>query len=548
MFVLDKEMNVRLWNKSAELLFDWKEEEVIGQPLPIIPEFEAEKFSHLFTRILSGEFVTNIKAKRMRKDGFLIDTLITPSPWYDTMNNIKGYIAIISDLTDYVQLQKELQYQQQRMKSIAFIDYLTGLPNRRLFEENLKQQLEIAKSTLSYFVLMFLDLDGFKYINDTLGHEIGDRLLKEVAHRLSSCRIGTTIISRLGGDEFAVIISDIKNLNEINGIAQQYLQLFESPFAIGKNDLFITASIGICIFPESGTTSHDLIKNADLAMYRAKDEGKNKYEIFLPSLNTGTYKKFSLQNDLRKAVQEKSIFLVYQPRIDTRTNKIIGVEALARWRHPKWGMVSPPEFISIAEELGLIHVLGEQLLFIACQDNKKWQDKGLPAIKVSVNYSALQFSNENIVETIEKVLLQTGLEPKWLEIEITETVVLKNEDSILSKLQQLKDMGISIAIDDFGTGYSSLSYVKKIKPNTVKIDKSFIQQIPDDIENTEIATAIVKLFHKLNIDVVAEGVETNEQWAYLRDIHCHELQGYLFSPPVSTVEFERLLKKKKMCP
>lgn len=543
MFVLNKEAKVLLWNKAAETLFNWTEEEVKGKPLQIIPEIEEERFQNLFTSIMSGKTITALKSKRMKKDGSLIDVFIQPLPWYDENKNIKGYLAILYDLTIYNQLHNSLQDQQKKVESITYFDYLTGLPNRKYFEEQLAKKLENAKKTFSYLVLFFLDLDGFKYINDTLGHEVGDQLLKEVVLRLQLLRENTSFVSRLGGDEFAIIITDMNDIREMNGIAKDYLQLFEAPFYIGSHELFITTSIGISVFPDSGSTNYNLIKYADLAMYRAKDEGKNRFEIFFPDMNINTYKKFSLQNDLRKAIQHNDIFLLYQPRIDSKTNEIIGAEALARWTHPKWGIVSPLEFISLAEELGLINALGEKLLLNACQENKKWQDNGLPPIRISVNFSALQFSDENIVETVEEVLLQSGLEPKWLEIEITETVVLKNESSILSKLEKLKSRGISIAIDDFGTGYSALSYLKKIKPDTVKIDKSFIQQIPADNESTEITTAIIKLFQKLNINVVAEGVETTAQWIYLRDNQCNELQGYLFSKPVSAEEFQTLLKK-----
>lgn len=548
LIALDSNMTVKYWNKPSEKMFGWKEEEVLGQAFPIIPDFEAEKFKKMFAGIMAGHSMPSTEAKRLRKDGTLIDAMISPLPWYDGNRNVKGYLVVINDITNYKNIEDELRNQEEKAEHMAYFDYLTGLPNRRLFEEELKRKFEEAKHSQSVLALMFLDLDGFKFLNDTLGHNIGDKLLKEVAFRLSNIRRVTDFVSRLGGDEFTVILSNLKELDEIHDVAQQILKLFELPFRVENYELFITTSIGISLYPYGSNNIQDLVKNADLAMYRAKDEGKNKYQIFSPTMNISMYKKFTLQNDLRKAVQEKNIFLLYQPRIDSKSNKIVGAEALARWKHPEWGIVSPEEFITLAEESGLINTLGEQLLYMVCTQNKKWQDQGYDPIKISVNFSALQFLQVNIVDTVENILAATGLEPKWLEIEITETVVMENEANIALKLEQLREMGISIAIDDFGTGYSSLSYLKKLKPSTVKIDRSFIQQIPIDIENTEIATAIIKLSEKLKIDVVAEGVETSEQYAYLRKIHCNEMQGYLFSKPIATEEFERILKIGKCLP
>lgn len=548
LIALDSNMIVQYWNKTSEKMFGWKEEEVVGQAFPIIPDFESVKFKKMFEGIMAGNSVPSIEAKRLRKDGTLIDATISPMPWYDNDQKVKGYLVLINDITNYKHIEDELRNQEEKTEHMAYFDYLTGLPNRRLFEEELRRNFEEAKQSQSVLALMFLDLDGFKFLNDTLGHKIGDKLLKEVAYRLNNIRRLKDFVSRIGGDEFTVILPNLKELDEIHDVAQDILKLFELPFRVDNYELFITTSIGISLYPYGSNNIQDLVKNADLAMYRAKDEGKNKYQIFSPTMNISTYKKFTLQNDLRKAVQEKNIFLLYQPRVDSKSNKIVGAEALARWKHPEWGVVSPEEFITLAEESGLINTIGEQLLYEACTQNKKWQDQGYDPIKISVNFSALQFLQANIVDTVEKILAATELDPKWLEIEITETVVMENEANIALKLEQLREMGISIAIDDFGTGYSSLSYLKKLKPSTVKIDKSFIQQIPIDIENTEIATAVIKLSEKLKIDVVAEGVETCEQYAYLRKIHCHELQGYLFSKPIPTEEFESLLEKGECLP
>lgn len=674
--IIDTNFNVRMWNKGAEETFWWKESEVIGQPYPIIPDSEKNKFIKMHSLIINGESLVEIEAKRQRKDGTLLHTIIKTFPWIDGSGHIIGSIAVIKDVTeqkkneqrlaltlkklkdfqyaldasatvtitdidgkilyandrfceiskftrdeligkthhlvnsgyhsrDYFQkmwetitegkvwngevrnktkdgeiwwanativpfidkdhkpyqymairtditeqkrIENELQVQKEKVERVAYFDYLTGLPNRKLFEDELRQKLEEAKTNQQMFALMVLDLDGFKFINDTIGHTIGDKLLKEVAAKLNHVRKMTDIVARIGGDEFAIIVSDMKEMDAIHQIAQDLLAIFQYPFSIDGYEFYITACIGISLYPYGGESVVSLIQNADLALYRAEEMGKNQYEIFSPTMNVGAFKKFSLKNDLRRAVQEKQIFTLYQPKIDSKTNKIVGAEALARWEHPEWGIVSPVEFISLAEETGLINMIGEQILLEACDQNKKWQDAGLSPIKVSVNFSALQFLQANIVDSVENILHTTGLDPKWLEIELTETVVMKNETTTLLKLKQLRDLGVSIAIDDFGTGFSSLSYLKKIKPNTVKIDKSFVQEIPTDIENTEIATAIIKLAEKLKIKVVAEGVETTEQVTYLRKIHCDEFQGYYFSKPIAASAFERLLKSGHCLP
>lgn len=667
--IIDAYNNVKLWNKGAEDTFWWKETEVKGRQYPIIPDCEKDKFIKMHSRIINGESLKGIEAKRQRKDGTLLHTIINTFPWFDRNGNITGSIAVIKDVTEqkkneqrlaltfkklkdfqyaldasatvsitdkdgkilYVndrfceisrftrdeligkthrlvnsghhsqehfqtmwetitkgkvwngevrnktkdgeiwwanatvvpfvdrnnkpyqymairtditeqkRIENELQVQKQKVERVAYFDYLTGLPNRKLFEEELRQKLEEAKVNQHMFALLLLDLDGFKFINDTIGYKIGDKLLKEVAAKLNHVRKTNEFVARIGGDEFA-IVSAMNEVDTIHQIAKGLLAIFESPFLIDGYEFYITACIGISLYPYGGESVDSLIQNADLALCRAEEMGKNQYEIFSPTMNVGAYKKFSLKNDLRKAVQENQIFTLYQPKVDSKSNKIVGAEALARWEHPEWGVVSPDEFISLAEETGLINLIGEQILLEACDQNKKWQNAGLPPIKVSVNFSALQFLQADIVDTVENVLSTTGLEPKWLEIELTETVVMKNETTTLLKLKQLRDLGVSIAIDDFGTGFSSLSYLKKIKPNTVKIDKSFVQEIPIDIENTEIATAIIKLAEKLKIKVVAEGVETIEQVSYLRKIHCNEFQGYFYSKPIPTNEFERLLK------
>lgn len=552
-FALDASATVSITDSEGTILYvndrfcdttNFTRDELIGNNHRLVNSgyHPKEYFQTMWDTISKGK-VWSGEVRNRSKDGRIWWANATIIPFLDKENKPYQYIAVRSDITDRKRMEEELQNQKQRVEQFAYFDYLTGLPNRRLFEVELKRKLDEAIKNQTKLALLFLDLDGFKFINDTLGHEIGDKLLRDVSQRLNQNRRVTDFVSRLGGDEFTIIVSDVEEIEEIYHIAQQTLELFEWPFLIASYELFISTSIGVSLYPHGGNSFNDLIRNADLAMYRAKDLGKNNYVIYSPTLNVGSYKKFSLKNDLRKAIQEKEIFTLYQPKVDSKTNKIVGVEALARWEHPEWGVVSPEEFIPLAEETGLINTLGEQILLQACVQNKKWQDEGHHPIKMSVNFSALQFLQADIVGSVENILLQSGLEAKWLEIELTETVVMQNEAGTLLKLDRLRELGISIAIDDFGIGYSSLGYLKKIKPNTVKIDKSFVQEIPSNPENTEIATAIIKLAGNLNMNVVAEGVETMEQVSYLRKIHCDELQGYIFSKPILPEEFEALLKK-----
>ena len=335
---------------------------------------------------------------------------------------------------------------------------------------------------------------------------------------------------------------------QIHPISKEILRLFQQPFMIEGYELFINVNIGISFFPESGERAQELFMNAYAAVHQASDKGRNKYQIYSENMNIETYKRFHLKNDLQKAVNNGEFYVEYQPKIETKTNKIIGIEALVRWEHPKWGIVSPDEFITLAEENGFISTLGKMVLQNACQQNKAWQLQGLPPVKVSVNFSPLQFLQTDLIQMVEEVLQQTQLEAKWLEIEITENALLNNESIVMDKLTELQSMGITIALDDFGTGYASLSYLKKLKADTIKIDRSFVAGIPDDVEGSNIVSAIIHLAQKLNISTVVEGVETIEQLKYLRSINVDEIQGYIYSKPVSVERITEMLKKEVCIP
>ena len=392
----------------------------------------------------------------------------------------------------------------------------------------------------------FSTLTGLKKINDTLGHEIGDKLLLEVAKRLEKCVRQSDTVARLGGDEFGIILDDLRDTKFVAVVARKILNTLSKPIFIEEYELYATSSIGISLFPDDTEEVDGLMRCAETAMYRAKEAGKNNYQYYTADMNTRAFEFLLLESGLRKAIENNELVVFYQPLIDLSTNKVSGMEALLRWQHPERGMVSPGDFIPLAEETGLIEPIGDWVLRAACQQNKKWQDAGYPPVKVSVNMSARQFSKKNLVENITNILDETGLKPEYLGIEITESVIMQDVKSTISKLQKLHNMGISLSIDDFGTGYSSLSYLKLFPINDLKIDRSFVFNITTDSTDAAIALSIIVLAHSMNLNVVAEGVETMEQLEVLRKQGCDIVQGFLFSRPISAEEFvpffEPLLK------
>ena len=431
---------------------------------------------------------------------------------------------------------------EKKIHEISNYDSLTKLPNSKMFKILLNDELDEARRLKHSIALVLVELHGLKFVNDSLGHSVGDKLLILVVQRLNQF-VGTKgILSRLAGVEFMILYPNIEKA-QIHSISKELLRLFQQPFIIEGYELFITANIGISFFPESGERAQELFMNAYAAVNQASDKGRNKYQIYSENMNIETYKRFHLKNDLQKAVNNGEFYVEYQPKIEAKTNKIIGTEALVRWEHPKWGIVSPDEFITLAEENGFISTLGKMVLQNACQQNKAWQLQGLPPVKVSVNFSPLQFLQTDLIQMVKEVLQNTELEPKWLEIEITENALLNNESIVLDKLTKLQSMGITIALDDFGTGYASLSYLKKLKADSIKIDRSFVAGIPDDVEGANIVSAIIHLAQKLNIHTVVEGVETIGQLKYLRSINVDEIQGYIYSKPVSVERSTEMLRK-----
>ncbi len=446
------------------------------------------------------------------------------------------------------ELEKEIserKHAEGRLVYLANHDSLTNLPNRMLLIDRLNQVLTRLPWRKRLAAVLFLDLDHFKHINDTLGHPAGDLLLVAVSERLQSCLRDGDTIARLGGDEFAIILADIARAEDVSKVAQKIIDTMSKRFVLKDHEFFITTSIGISLYPNDGEDAETLLKNADTAMYRAKGQGRNNYQIYSAALNANAFERLAMETSLRQALERKDFLLQYQPQVDLNTRQIIGIEALLRWHHPELGLVSPAKFIPIVEENGLIVPIGEWVLRTACAQNKAWQDSGLPPIVVSVNMSARQFQQKNLVGMVSQVLRETGLDAKYLELELTESILIQKEEPFIAMLSELHSMGIALSIDDFGTGYSSLSYLNRFPINTLKIDQSFVNNITKNPNDAVIVTAIITLAHSLHLKAIADGVETTEQLEFLRSLHCDGMQGYLFSQPLPADEATKLLAEGK---
>lgn len=431
---------------------------------------------------------------------------------------------------------------EERVRRLAHYDELTGLPNRSMFNQRLNHALAQAQRHDKPLAILFIDLDRFKNINDTLGHEAGDRVLKEVAERLRGCLRESDTVGRLGGDEFVVLVEELPHPVHIAAVAQKILAAVARPFILDAQEFHLTASIGISTYPADGADIHILLKNADISMYRAKEQGKNNYQFYSAQMNVHTIERLTLESNLRRALKHNEFLLHYQPKVDIRSGRITGMEALVRWQQPAKALILPAQFIPLAEETGLIVPIGEWVLKTACAHNKSWQEHGLPPLSVAVNLSARQFAHETLLQDVARALSETRLDPAALELEITESMVMHNPEHAVKLLTKLKAMGIHLSIDDFGTGYSSLNHLKRFPIDSVKIDHSFIQDLPGDGDSAAITWAIIAMAHCLGLKVTAEGVETEEQLRFLCAHECDEMQGYYFSRPLPEDEFFRLLQ------
>ncbi len=440
---------------------------------------------------------------------------------------------------------RQRQQVEEKIRYQALHDMLTGLPNRLLFDEMLNKALPNASRKGESLAVIFLDLDRFKVINDTLGHTLGDKLLKEVAQRLNdSLRKGDTV-ARWGGDEFIILLPRVNNIEEVTQVAERILQTLENAFHLQGHELYISASLGIALLDSNSPNAETLIQHADTALYHAKDKGRNNYQFYSVSLSSKNPELLTLEKSLRYALERKEFSLYYQPRVSIATGEITGMEALLRWQHPDMGLVAPSVFIPLAEQSGLIVPIGEWVLRTACRQNKAWQDAGLPPLMMAVNLSLKQFWQPQLVETVAKILQQTGLEPHFLELEITETTAIEDLEFTRTVLQDLQQMGVHLSIDDFGTGHSSLSRLQLLPLHNLKIDKSFVQDLTHDVKVAHIIKAIVSLGRNLGLRLTAEGVENEEELEFLRSIHCEDVQGFLFYRPLSAQKATEILESKR---
>ena len=431
---------------------------------------------------------------------------------------------------------------EQELRHLAYYDAVTGLPNRTLLEDRLSKAMAAARRRKEKLALLFLDLDHFKVINDSLGHATGDLLLNEVATRLKKWARDQDTVARLGGDEFVIVVNGVKEIGDVAVAARRVLDALTAEAVIETRSLSIGCSLGISIFPDHGTDAVALLKNADAAMYSAKENGRNNFQFFTPEMNAQVVERLNLESDLRGALQRNELFLMYQPQSDVASGKLIGAEALLRWQHPRLGLVPPDKFIRIAENSGLIIPIGEWVLRTACAQARQWHNQGLPAVPVAVNVSAVQLRQEGFLDLIRRVLHDTGLPPKYLELELTESLIMSNAEGIVSMLRQLKDTGVKLSIDDFGTGYSSLSYLRHFPVYKLKVDRSFVRDITANDDDAAITSTIISMAKSLNLKVIAEGVETEEQMRFLSKHRCDEVQGYYFSKPLRAEDFSKFAR------
>ncbi|MDB5841558.1 MAG: hypothetical protein JWQ23_3510 [Herminiimonas sp.] len=531
-FSRDLDGNLISANQALPRLTGYTMEELQALPhAAIIAPGQVEQALALFKQAANG-CPQNFRNTIIRKDGTAIEVESAFEPIL-VNDKVVGVYAIVRDMTQAVEYESHIQY-------LASHDALTGLPNRHLLDDRLHHAIEQRGGGI--LGILFVDLNRFKMVNDCFGHDKGDLLLKMIARRLKKAvREGDTV-ARLSGDEFVVVIENVDSIESIAAIADNILEAVAAPFNLGGHELTISSSIGASVFPKDGNDAATLIKHADLAMHQAKELGSSTFRFFNREMNVQMLDRLLTETGLRQALERDELVVHYQTRVDVQNGATIGVEALIRWMHPERGLIPPTEFIPLAEEIGLIGAIGEWVLLTACRQNQAWQDAGLPNVKMSVNLSAYQLNSPSFAGTLQRILDETGLDPKCLELEITESGLMQDFDTSLETLLEIREAGVSISIDDFGTGYSSLSYLKRLPIDTLKIDKSFICDLNHDPDDAAIVAATIALAHNMGLEVVAEGVTNAEQVAFLTDRQCNAMQGFLFSRPLSAKNVERYIR------
>lgn len=526
-------------NPAFERITGYCHDEVIGQPFRTLQnDYRDQPGIEEIRSALREQREACATLRSLRKDGSLFwnDTYI--SPVRDADGSVSHFVVTQYDITATKRYEAELEYQANR-------DVLTGLANRNLLRDRLRQAIAYADRYGHAVWIVFADLDRFKFINDTLGHRAGDALLNKVAERLLQVGLETDTVARLGGDDFVLVLPERSDERLTMGAVQRFIQAVSQPLVIEGHEFFPACSTGVAAYPADGHDPDTLIKNAEIAMYRAKENGRSNIQFYTPAMNAEAFERLKIEGGLHNAIDRQEFVLHYQPQIDLQTGRMVGVESLIRWQHPELGMVSPVRFIGLAEETGLIVPMGAWALRHACEQVRAWQNEELGAVRVAVNLSIRQFYQHDLVQTVAATLQETGLAPELLEIELTESLIMTDVERAIAVLRGLKTLGVYIAIDDFGTGYSSLSYLKRFPIDVLKIDQSFVRDITEDADDAAIVSSIISLAHSLRLDVVAEGVETAEQLAYLREHDCDQVQGYYFSKPLPANQLQTLLIAEK---
>jgi diguanylate cyclase (GGDEF)-like protein/PAS domain S-box-containing protein len=530
---------VTFLNAIAEKLTGWSSEEAVGRTIaevcPILDSASREPIPNPLVIGAASTEPVRSSLLLVRRDGLEIPIEDSIAPIRDRQGKTSGAVIVLRDVSAARAMALQIIHNAQH-------DFLTGLPNRALLNDRVNQAIGLSTRHGTKGAVLFLDLDGFKHINDSLGHPAGDKLLQSIAGRLVDCLRGSDTVSRQGGDEFVVLLSEVEHAEDAAILARRILQAVSEAHLIDKHDLHITTSIGLSVYPDDGLDAETIIKNADTAMYQAKENGRHGYQFFEPAMNVRAVERQSIEESLRRALERREFQLHYQPKVDLRTGKITGAEALVRWNHPLRGSVPPSQFIPVAEDCGLILPIGNWVLREACRQTRAWLDAGLELTTMAVNISAVELRNERFVDVVLGVLDDTGLDPCRLELELTESVLMKHVESTELILNRLRARGVQLAVDDFGTGYSSLSYLRKFSIDTLKIDQSFVRQITTGPEETTIVAAVISMGRSLKLRVVAEGVETEAELAFLRAQQCDEAQGYYFSRPVTPEQFEKLFQ------
>ena len=524
-------------NPAFKRITGYDPAEVLGQDCRLLQRDDRDQEGVAAIRQgLAANREVSAVLRNYRKDGALFWNQLFIAPVPNADGQTTHHIGIINDVTELIRYQEQLEYQ-------ANYDSLTRLPNRNLLRDRLQHALIAAQRRDRGVAVVFIDLDGFKNVNDSLGHSVGDRLLGVVAERLARCARASDTVARHGGDEFVIVMTDTIDEQFLIAWMERVRALISEPIWLDGTELYVGCSLGASLFPQDGHDAETLMKKADLAMYRAKDMGRNTFQFFQPEMNANASARMNLERRLRRALRDGEFLLHYQPQVDIASGRIVGMEALVRWLDPEVGLVSPASFIPVAEESGLIGPLSEWVLYEACRQNMTWQDEGLPPARVSVNLSARQFEQRDIAVLVKQVLAQTGLEPKYLELELTESTIMRNAEDAVTMLTELHALGIGLAIDDFGTGYSSLSYLKRFPVDRLKIDRSFVSDIGASSDDEAITSAIIALAHSLKLQVIAEGVETSAQLDFLRERACDEMQGFYFAKPMPQEAVPALLRQ-----